>query len=110
VKVDPVLASVRVEGEVRRPGLVDYDGGAHVSDYVRLAGGYTKRADRGKMLVTRSVSGQTLPLRDVEAIAPGDMVWVPTRPDRTFWDHMQTFITVAAQLATVYIAVDAATR
>jgi polysaccharide export outer membrane protein len=110
VFVDPVLASIRVEGEVRRPGLVDFDARARLQDYVQLAGGYTNRADRRKLLVTRAISGQTVPFRDVQTLVPGDMVWVPTRPDRTVWDHLQTFIAVGAQLATVYIAVDAATR
>lgn len=105
IRVDPILASVRVEGEVRRPGLVDFEPRFGVQDYVRLAGGYSNRSNQGKVLVTRSVTGQTLRVQDVEGIAPGDMIWVPERPDKTLWENLQTLITVAAQLATVIIAV-----
>jgi hypothetical protein len=72
---------------------------------VRLAGGYSNRSHQGKVLVTRSVTGQTLRVKDVEGIAPGDMIWVPERPDKTLWENLQTLITVAAQVATVVIAV-----
>ncbi|HYM80035.1 MAG TPA: SLBB domain-containing protein [Candidatus Limnocylindria bacterium] len=105
VRVDPILASVRVEGEVRRPGLVDFDSQHGVRDYVRLAGGFANRAAPGKVLITRTVTGQTLRVQDVQAIAPGDMIWVPERPDKTFWENFQTLVTVAAQVATVIIAV-----
>lgn len=105
IRVDPVLATVRVEGEVRRPGLVDFNDSYSGADYIRVVGGYSDRADRRKVLVTRSVTGQTLPIADVEHIAPGDMIWVPERPDRTIWDHLQTLVAVAAQVATVVIAV-----
>ncbi len=105
VRVDPILSSVRVEGEVRRPGLVQFRAGLRVSDYVQLAGGYSRRAAKGKVRITRSVTGQTIQARDVGEIAPGDMLWVPERPDVTTWQNLQTLITVAAQVATVIIAV-----
>jgi protein involved in polysaccharide export with SLBB domain len=105
IRVDPILASVRVEGEVRRPGLVDFESRFGVPDYVHLAGGYSNRAAPGKVLITRTVTGQTLRAKDVQEIAPGDMIWVPERPDKTLWENLQTLITVAAQVATVVIAV-----
>jgi protein involved in polysaccharide export with SLBB domain len=105
VRVDPVLASVRVEGEVRRPGLVEFESGRTFRDYVTLAGGFSNRAARSKVRITRTVTGQTLLARDVGEIAPGDLIWVPERPDVTTWQHLQTLIAVAAQVATLIIAV-----
>jgi protein involved in polysaccharide export with SLBB domain len=107
VRVDPLIASVRVEGEVLRPGIVEYEPRRGVDAYIRLAGGYAQRADFSKVRVTRSVTGQSLRAKDVGAIAPGDLIWVPEKSDVTLWDHMQTLITVAAQVATVVIAVRA---
>ena len=72
---------------------------------MELAGGYSERAAHTKVRVTRSVTGQTLLSRDVSEIAPGDLIWVPERPDITMWQHLQTLIAVAAQVATVIIAV-----
>lgn len=105
VRVDPVIASVRVEGEVRRPGIIAYEPRRSVNDYVRLAGGYSERAAHGKVRVTRSVTGQSLRARDVQEIAPGDLIWVPERADVTLWQNLRTLIAVAAQVATLVIAV-----
>jgi protein involved in polysaccharide export with SLBB domain len=105
VRVEASLASVRVDGQVRRPGLVRYEAGARLERYVESAGGYSGRAARSQTLVTRVVTGQTLPAREVGAIEPGDLIWVPERPDRTFWQNFGTLITVAAQVATIVIAV-----
>jgi len=105
VRVDPLIASVRVEGEVRRPGIVEFEPRRSVEAYIRLAGGLSDRAARSKVRVTRAITGQSLRAKDVPAVAPGDIIWVPERPDVTFWQHMQTLITVAAQVATVVIAV-----
>jgi protein involved in polysaccharide export with SLBB domain len=105
VRVDPVGASVRVEGEVRLPGLVRYEPGRRFSDYVQLAGGYSERADRGKVRIKRAVTGQTILARDVAALQPGDLVWVPERAESTAWQNMQSLLLVVAQVATFIVAV-----
>ncbi len=105
VRVDPLIASVRVEGEIRRPGIVEFEPRRSVDAYIRLAGGFSDRAARGKVRITRAVTGQSLRAKDVQEVAPGDLIWVPERPDGTIWQHLQTLITVAAQVATLVIAV-----
>ncbi len=105
IYVDPVRATVRVDGEVRSPGLVQYEPRLSALEYVHLAGGFSQRAAESKVLVTRRVTGQTLRARDVDQVSPGDMIWVPERPEITVWQGLQTLITVAAQLAAVIIAV-----
>jgi protein involved in polysaccharide export with SLBB domain len=107
VRVDPLITSVRVDGEVRRPGIVEFEARRTVQGYVALAGGYSERAARGRIRITRSVTGQSLRARDVPAIAPGDLIWVPERSDVSLWEHLQTLITVAAQVATLVIVVRA---
>jgi protein involved in polysaccharide export with SLBB domain len=104
-RVDPLIASVRVEGEVRRPGIIGFAPRRTVAEYVRLAGGYSDRAAHGKVRVTRSITGQSLRARDVPEVGPGDLIWVPERGDTSVWKHLQTLITVAAQVATLVIAV-----
>ena len=107
VRVDPLIASVRVEGEVRRPGIVEFEPRRTLEAYIKLAGGYSERAAKSKVRVTRAVTGQSLRAVDVQAVAPGDLIWVPERADVTAWQHMQTLIAVAAQVATIVIAVRA---
>ena len=105
VRVNARLTTIRVEGEVKRPGLVRYDSSRSVQDYVRMAGGYSARAAQGQLRITRSITGQTLRAHDGMGLQPGDQIWVPERGDTTFWHDLQQFVLVAAQVATVLIAV-----
>lgn len=104
VRVDPLIASVRVDGEVRRPGMVAYDPGRTVDEYVRLAGGYSKLAARGKVLITRAVTGQTLRARDVPTVSPADLIWVPERKTVDFWGVFREGLSVAGQIAVIVVA------
>lgn len=104
VRVDPVVATVRVEGEVRLPGLIRYEPGRSVEEYVKLAGGYSERAVPHKVRVKRAVTGQTMLARDVGALQPGDMVWVPERGDSQAWQNFQSVLLVATQVATIILA------
>jgi len=105
VQVDRLISSIRIDGEVRRPGILMYRPGLGVEDYIRTAGGYSKRAWRSKVRVTRSVTGQTLLARDLAKLDPGDFVWVPEKPDVTAWDQFRVLLTSVAEIATVIIAI-----
>jgi protein involved in polysaccharide export with SLBB domain len=105
VRVDRVAAAVLVDGEVRQPGLVHFVQGRRVNDYVRLAGGYSKRASRNEVRVKRAGSGQTILARENTGIEPGDLVWVPERGETANWQHLQSLLLLLAQIATVIVAV-----
>jgi protein involved in polysaccharide export with SLBB domain len=104
VRVDQVVATVRVDGEVRLPGLIRYEPGRSVEEYVKLAGGYSERAVPHKVRVKRAVTGQTMLARDVGALQPGDLVWVPERGDPQTWQNFQSVLLVATQVATIILA------
>jgi protein involved in polysaccharide export with SLBB domain len=105
VRVDRLLMSIRVDGEVRRPGLINYVRGRSVEQCVESAGGFTNRAWRGKVRVTRAVTGQTLFASNVRELDPGDLIWVPERPDRTVWEQVGTVLVALTQVATIVIAI-----
>jgi polysaccharide export outer membrane protein len=105
VRVERLVSSIRVDGEVRRPGILNFVRGESVEDYVAQAGGYTDRAWRGKVRVTRAVTGQTLLARSVRTLDPGDFVWVPEKPDITMWEQSRQVLTALAQVATIVIAI-----
>ncbi len=105
VFVERLVSSIRVDGEVQRPGMLNYAAGRSIQDYVRQAGGYTNRAWQGKVRVTRAVTGQTLLARNVRSLDPGDFIWVPEKPDVTAWEHTRDILTALAQVATVIIAI-----
>lgn len=105
VRVERLVSSIRVDGEVRRPGILNFVAGKKVEDYVKQAGGYTGRAWSGKVRVTRAVTGQTLLARNVRALDPGDLVWVPEKPDVTTWEQAKDVLTALAGVATIVIAI-----
>ena len=105
VRVDRLVSSIRVDGEVRRPGILSYVRGQKIEDYVAQADGFTDRAWRGKVRVTRAVTGQTLLARNVRALDPGDFVWVPEKPDITVWQQARDLLTALAGVATIVIAI-----
>jgi polysaccharide biosynthesis/export protein len=104
IRVNPVGAAVQVEGQVRHPGLVRFQAGRRVDEYVRLAGGFSERASRRQVRVKKAVTGQMMLARDVKTLEPGDLVWVPERGEPEIWHNLQTALLVAAQVATVVLA------
>jgi protein involved in polysaccharide export with SLBB domain len=102
--------SVSVQGEVRSPGLVPYEEGRRADDYVRAAGGFTGRASRGSVRVTVARTGQQMKPGDAGEIHSGDTIWVPARPPRNGWGTVRDVLTTAAQIATVYLVIQQATK
>ena len=105
VQVERLVLSIRVDGQVRRPGILNFVPGSDVDSYVNAAGGFTNRAWSGKVRVTRAVTGQTLLARNVRTLDPGDFVWVPERPDVTTWEQAGKVLTSLAEVATILIAI-----
>jgi len=105
VTVERHVATIRIDGQVLRPGILTYEPGLNVEKYIHQAGGRTGRAWSGHEQVTRAGSGHTLLARDVKAMSPGDFIWVPTRPDVPISRTSGAFLTAMAQIATVIIAI-----
>ena len=67
-------------GEVAKPGSYPYVNGMTVVNAVALAGGYTYRADKGDMTVTRASDPHNeADVEETEAVSPGDIIRVPER-------------------------------
>lgn len=105
VRVEPLLLTVRVDGEVKRPGLVEYAPHRRWSDYVELVGGFTDRAALGAVRVSRAGTGQVIKAGSVKAIQPGDFIWVPERHDLDAWALFKDLVTIAAQLSVIVLAI-----
>ena len=104
VRVDPLVTSIRVQGEVRHPGLVEYRPSRTWNEYVQLAGGFTDRASRGQVRVSRSLTGQIVPARSLGELEPGDFIWVPERKDIDPWAIFRDVVLVAGQIAVIIVA------
>jgi len=104
IRVDPLVTSIRVQGAVRHPGLVEYMPKRMVSEYIDLAGGYTERAAMGQVRVSRSLTGQIVPANGLRSVEPGDFIWVPERKDVDPWAIFRDIIIVAGQVALIVVA------
>ena len=101
VRVERMIPTVRIEGQVRRPGFVDYAPGRSLSQYIQLAGGFTERSARSSVRVSRGLTGQVVPARSLRNLQPGDFVWVPERRDVDFWAIFRDVVTVAGSVALI---------
>jgi len=99
--------TVKVTGRVARPGGVAYRPGARLDYYLAKAGGASWDANPGKTKVIK-VTGSVLDDEDVNAFEAGDIIWVPRKSDRKFWPIFLQSVTVAAQLASIYLIIDTA--
>jgi protein involved in polysaccharide export with SLBB domain len=109
VVIPRFLPFVSVQGEVRAPGHVPYREDWKVVDYVKAAGDYTGRAYKSRTRVTQATTGSPIWAADVRELRAGDVIWVPTEPDRNPWGTIRDIIMVTAAAASIVIAVEAVT-
>lgn len=100
---------VMVTGRVAHEGGVTYSPGAPLKYYLARAGGASWDADLKKTKVIK-VSGEVLDDEDINEFHPGDVIWVPRKSDKKFWPVLLQSITVMAQLASIYLIIDTASK
>ena len=105
IKVARLVNSLRIDGQVAKPGVLSYEPGTPLGRYVAQAGGYSARAWRGHEQVTRAGSEHTLLARSAGELRPGDFVWVPMRPEDSVWRRSGALLSALAQIATIIIAI-----
>ena len=65
---------VIVTGEVRNPGTFLWEKGKDAYDYIEIAGGFSKYADKGETYIIRSTGEVS---DELEKVSPGDTIMVP---------------------------------
>lgn len=68
--IPPVGATVRVDGEVKRPAIYELRGTATVTDVVRMAGGPTAEADINRISLTKIGADSRRSVHDVSLALP----------------------------------------
>ncbi len=95
---------VTIAGEVNAPQTTIFTGRSAVGDYVRLAGGYTPRADRRNVMVFRP-DGR---VRADRRVQPGDRILVVGKPDSTLLPFIRDLTQTLFQTAGIFLAIDRA--
>jgi protein involved in polysaccharide export with SLBB domain len=96
---------VRVAGQVMNPGLVAIAEGRDYSYYVKQAGGYASNADHRATTLIRAASGVQIDPWG-EEVSAGDVIWVPFRTERDWWQITKDVLSIGAQIATIWLVVD----
>jgi protein involved in polysaccharide export with SLBB domain len=81
---------VTVLGAVHTPGILPFRAGMPVTYFIRLAGGYSSRADASEVRIIKARQGTPMHWRDVTELEPGDTVIVPFRERRKWLDTLQS--------------------
>jgi len=108
--VPPRPSTVGVFGAVFRPAsfLIETDG-LQLRDYIEMAGGLQRAADKGRAFVVRA-NGEVLTKKNgmlKEAALPGDVVFVPIRTQTNdIWQRIRDISTIIFQLGVTAAAVN----
>ena len=100
---------VRVMGSANKPGLLPLEEGQYANHYIRQAGGYASRADKRGTRVIRARTGQKLKTGQATVNA-GDIIWIPEKKERDGWETFRDVVWMLAQIATIFLVIDSATR
>lgn len=110
VIIPKISEVVAVSGEVANPGLLAYNPKYDFSDYIKLAGGYSFRANKGKVRIIKAVTGEWKKAGRKTILKPGDTILVPEKRKVDYWKTVREVIAFTANVATVYIVIKEATR
>ncbi|NOU02703.1 MAG: capsule biosynthesis protein [Novosphingobium sp.] len=104
--------SVGIYGFVNSSADFRYNPGIKVRDYIKLAGGFSRYADKKHVFVVRA-NGSLLGSNGVLSAAalPGDLVFVPVNTERgAFWARLRDLVGLTSQSALTAASVIAVTK
>lgn len=101
---------VRVLGYVNHAGEVPWVENGDLNYYLVQAGGKNVAGWKGRAVILKARNGSQLRYTSKITIDPGDVLFIPQRPRTTGWERIKDIITVAAQVATIVLVIDSATK
>ncbi|MCK5126032.1 MAG: SLBB domain-containing protein [candidate division Zixibacteria bacterium] len=109
IYIPEVPTGISVLGEISANGTIRYEKNTKVKDYIKKAGGFTKRADKGETrLVT--ASGQVYANGNVlsKKVSIGDVIIVPSeiKKEKDWFKFISTSLSVLTGVATTFLIID----
>jgi protein involved in polysaccharide export with SLBB domain len=98
IVIPPKTNVVRIGGEVQMAHAMVFANGRNAGDYIRRAGGYTKRSDTDKVIILHASAEVTMGGPGT-AVRPGDEILVPPRVDRKLLQNAADITQVIYQIA-----------
>ncbi|WP_462281881.1 SLBB domain-containing protein [Salinivirga cyanobacteriivorans] len=101
--------TVRVMGNVRNPGIVQYQSDWKLKDYIEAAGNYSQEAAKRKVIVYYpGGNARRKKLLSNPHVIEGSQIFVPKKPERepvNMTQLLTSWASIAASLATVFYIV-----
>ena len=110
VTIPSMSFAVTVLGRVVNPGLVPYKDSATVDHYIRLAGGYGYKANKRDIRLIKANTGALIRADRYTEVAMGDKIMVPQKKGLDMWQLFKDASFFMANLATVYLVINQATK
>lgn len=110
--IPPQPLAVGVYGMVNSSADFRYQSGLTISDYLKMAGGFSKIADKNHVFVIRA-NGTVLAGRSAKGARalPGDLIFVPVDSERgLFWAKLRDLVSFGMQGALTAAAVVSTTK
>ena len=98
VVIPPRTNVVRVSGEVQMSQAVMHRPNTRVKDYIKMAGGYTRRSDKTKILIIHASAAVTM-ASPASRVHPGDELMVMPRIDKKTLQNAADVVQVIYQVA-----------
>jgi protein involved in polysaccharide export with SLBB domain len=108
--VPSVGKTIKVSGQVVRPGLITFQNAETFDYYIKKAGGYSWNARRSGVRIIRGQTGEWLKPEHDTQIYLGDTIFIPEKPERDYWELFKDYMMITYQIATIFLVVSQATN
>tara|TARA_B110001454_G_scaffold184305_1_gene179922 strand:- start:575 stop:1099 length:525 start_codon:yes stop_codon:yes gene_type:complete len=113
IVVNRIRNVVEISGNVYTPGLVTYQKGQSIKNYIEKSGGFLNNTLKKDIYITR-VSGAIIKVpsrfkRNLVSVEPGDRITIPLNPDPREIDATQLtsdLVSILTNLATVIFIIN----
>ena len=104
IHIPEVQDFIEIVGGVKHPGRYPHYEGFKIEEYIKKAGGKTKRASRKKYVI-KSGTGQRLPYVSQTIINKGDVIFVPEKEEVNSWQLFKDILSTAGSIGTLIILI-----
>lgn len=94
---------ILLSGGVMNPGIQTFVQNYNYKKYIELAGGFNPRALKNKIKIIKPKEGIWLDADEKIVLEPGDIIFVPEKEERDWWEMFKEGLTVVTQLGTLLV-------
>jgi protein involved in polysaccharide export with SLBB domain len=89
---------VYISGSVKNPGAIKFGNETNAMYYIRIAGGFSSRADKTNIVIARK-RGEKTQFRENPTVQAGDVIVVPEKEMYRNWNLFKDFVIIVGSIA-----------